>query len=189
MDGQHEQQAIERLKMGDINALTPLVEAYQGRALRTAYLITQDQKLAEDVTQTAFVRVFDSIHQFDISRRFAPWFLRIVSNIAVQSAQKQAWVIPLDAMTDDRDEWLSLADWLPDTNLSPETQVEMLELQAQIQALLKKLSPEQRAVIVLRYYVDFSEEEMAQALDVPQGTVKSRLFNARKQLRRLMSSS
>jgi RNA polymerase sigma-70 factor (ECF subfamily) len=184
MDGRQEKQAIKRLKMGDIDALKPLVEAYQTRALRTAYLITQDQKLAEDVTQTAFVRVFDSIHQFNSSRHFLPWFLRIVSNLALQSVQKQARTLPLD---DDREDGLSLADLLPDAVLSPETQVEILELEAQIQALLQELSPEQRLVIVLRYYVDFSEEEMSKVLDVPQGTVKSRLFNARKQLRRLFS--
>lgn len=187
MDAFVEQNIIAKLKAGDINALTPLVKAYQHRALRTAYLVTQDQALAEDVTQSSFLRAFDSINQFDSSRRFLPWFLRIVVNMAVQDAKKQSRTFSLDAISN-KTEDLSLADLLADTMLNPEAQVEMQELQNQIETLLEQLSPEQRAVIVLRYYVDFTESQMADVLEVPTGTIKSRLFSARKQLRRLIQA-
>src|SRR5688572_2198616 len=95
MNEQDEQQLILRLKSGDMKALSSLVIAYQQRALRTAYLVTQDQALAEDACQTAFLRAFAAIEQFDISRRFLPWFLRIVVNVAVQMAKKQARTLPL----------------------------------------------------------------------------------------------
>lgn len=179
MDELIEHHTIEKLKAGDIKALTPLVQTYQHRALRTAYLVTQDQSLAEDVTQSAFLRAFECIHQFDSSCRFLPWFLRIVVNMAVQSAKKQSRTLSLDTLSND--------DELPDTMLNPEVQVEIRELETQIETLLEQLSPEQRAVIVLRYYVDFTETQMAHMLDVPTGTIKSRLFSARKQLRRLIS--
>jgi RNA polymerase sigma-70 factor (ECF subfamily) len=187
MDEQQEYTIIQKLKAGDIHALTPLVRAYQHRALRTAYLVTQNQEMAEDVTQSAFLRAYDKIHQFDTSRRFLPWFLRIVVNMAIQTAKKQSRTFSLDAFSNTDDDWLP-GDLLADTVPSPETQLEMQELQQQIEALLQQLSPEKRAVIVLRYYVDCTESEMADLLDVPGGTIKSRLFAARKQLRRLISA-
>lgn len=186
MDERLEHHTIKKLKAGDINALTPLVQAYQHRALRTAYLVMQDQSLAEDVTQSAFLRAFDSIEQFDMSRRFLPWFLRIVVNMAVQTAKKQSRMVSLDVSYNSNEE-LTLADLVPDTAPNPETQVEMQELEDRVEKLLDRLSPDQRAVIVLRYYVNVTESQMADMLDVPTGTIKSRLFSARRQLRRLIS--
>ena len=95
MNEQDEHKHILRMKSGDMKALSPLVTSYQQRALRTAYLVTQDQALAEDACQTALLRAFAAIEQFDISRRFLPWFLRIVVNVAVQMAKKQAQTLPL----------------------------------------------------------------------------------------------
>lgn len=185
-----EQQVIAKLKAGDIHALTPLVKAHQHRALHVAYLITQDQAHAEDIVQAAFLRAFDGIRQFDATRRFLPWFLRIVVNLAVQSAQKQARTLSLETLTDTApDDVLSLADALPDQVFdNPEVQLEIRELEDQIQAYLLQLSPPQRAAIVMRYYVDYTEAEMATVLKVPKGTIKSRLFHARQQLRRLMTA-
>lgn len=187
MDERQEYNIVAKLKAGDIKALSPLVHAYQHRALRTAYLVTQDQALAEDVTQSAFLRAFECIHQFDSSRRFLPWFLRIVVNMSVQIARKQSRTLSLDTISEHVEE-LTLADLLPDTIPNPEGQIEMRELEDRIETLLEQLSPEQRSVIVLRYYVNFTESQMANLLDVPTGTIKSRLFSARKQLRRLISS-
>lgn len=188
MDEYHESRVIAKLKNGDIHALTPLVQAYQHRALRTAYLITQDQALAQDVTQSAFVHAFECIHQFEASRRFLPWFLKIIVNMAVQISRQQARTFSLDSIPD-HDEEMTWADLQADSMLGPEAQLEMKELEHQMEALLQRLSTEQRAVIVLRYYVDFTESQMADALNVPQGTIKSRLFNARKQLRRLLGTT
>lgn len=187
MDEHHEYRIIRKLQAGDINALTPLVRAYQHRALRTAYLVTQDQDLAEDITQSAFLRAFDNIHQFDVSRRFLPWFLRIVVNMAVQIVKKQSRTYSLDTVFN-QDHELTLSELLSDTMHNPEAQLEIQELEERMENLLQQLSPDQRAVIVLRYYVDFTEAQMAIELDVPRGTIKSRLFSARKQLRRLIGA-
>jgi RNA polymerase sigma-70 factor, ECF subfamily len=184
MDEHREQIIIAKLKSGDINALAHLVRAYQHRALRAAYLVTQDRALAEDVTQVAFVRVYENIAQFDASRRFLPWFLRIVVNLAVQSAQKQARTLSLDD-SPHRD-GVTFEDLLADPLPNPETELERQEMEASVQRMLEQLSPDQRAVIVLRYYVDLTEANMSEALAVPPGTIKSRLHAARRQLRSLM---
>jgi RNA polymerase sigma-70 factor (ECF subfamily) len=186
MDESYERSIIKKLKAGDIGALTPLVKAYQHRALRAAYLVLQDQELAKDVTQAAFLRAYERIHQFDTNRRFLPWFLRIVVNMSVQMAQKQSRTTSLEGISHADDEsWIDtlLSEYKPD----PETQLEMRELEQEIHSMLKQLSPDKRAVVVLRYYVDMTEVEMSKLLSVPPGTIKSRLHTARRQLRRLLS--
>jgi RNA polymerase sigma-70 factor (ECF subfamily) len=185
MDRQSEVTLITRLKAGDIDALTPLVRAYQQKALRTAWLVTQDSALAEDVTQAAFVQAYQCIGQFDVARPFLPWFLRIVVNLAVKSAGKQSRTLSLDAAPD-LDGETAFAELLADHRPDPETEVEQRELAQTILQLLEQLSPDQRAVIVLRYYVDLTETQMADVLNLPTGTVKSRLHAARRQLRRLI---
>ena len=89
-------EAIARLRRGDIGGLEWLVRRYQVQALRTAYLIVRDHALAEDLVQTAFVRAYERIGQFDPARPFAPWFLRSVANDALKAAQRRERSVPLD---------------------------------------------------------------------------------------------
>lgn len=175
-----EKEAIIRLKNGDIDALAVLVEQYQVKAVRTANFITQDRALAEDIVQSAFIRVYRKIHQFDDSQPFAPWFMRIVANDAVKSAKRQQRTVSLDATAGESE--VSFVDLLPDDAPSPDHQLEDHELKQSIRTALKQLSPSQRKAVVLRYFLGFSEKEMADEMDVPRGTVKWRLSAARKYL-------
>ena len=179
----NEAKAIARLKRGDIAGLEVLVRQYQVKATRAAYLITQDRALAEDIVQTAFLRVYDRIQQLDSSRPFAPWFLRIVVNDAVKAAQRQQQAVSLNGETDIGEEWIeSLVDAAP----NPADAVEAAELRLTVWQALSRLSPEKRAAIVLRYYLELGEREMADQLAIPIGTVKWRLHAAREQLRDLL---
>ena len=83
-----EREAIARLNRGDIAGLETLVRQYQVQAVRTAYLITRDRALAEDIVQAAFLRVYERIGQFDTKRPFGPWFLRSVVNDAIKAATR-----------------------------------------------------------------------------------------------------
>ncbi len=179
-----EPQAIARLKRGDISGLELLVRHYQVRAVRAAFLIVRDQHLAEDTVQTAFVRAYERIHQFDSTRSFGPWFLRSVVNDAIKAAGRRERLVPLDSMVDDRED--ALGEFLTDPGLGPEDLVEQAESREFIWAALGSLSPTQRAVIVQRYFLDLSEAEMAEELDCPPGTVKWRLHAARTRLRLLL---
>src|SRR5512141_2946681 len=86
-------QAIRRLKNGDIGGLEILVACYQTKAVRTAFLITHDEQLAEEVVQETFVRLYQHIRQFDETRPFAPYLLRSVTNAALNAAKKtHRWV-------------------------------------------------------------------------------------------------
>jgi RNA polymerase sigma-70 factor (ECF subfamily) len=83
-----ERETIDRLKDGDIGGLEELVLRHQVRAIRTAYLITGSRELAEDVVQSAFLRAYERIGQFDSDRPFSPWILRSVVNDAVKAAER-----------------------------------------------------------------------------------------------------
>jgi RNA polymerase sigma-70 factor (ECF subfamily) len=177
----NEHEAILRLKRGDMKALAFLVERYQLRAVRTAYLITQDRALAEDVVQAAFIKLHQGMSTFDPERPFAPWFMRSVVNAAIQAAQRRERVVSLD--TDDTHD---AVDALKTFASHLEDGLEAKEMRQAVQEALQKLSPEQRSAIVMRYYLDLSESEMVTALDIPAGTVKWRLHTARNQLRVLL---
>jgi RNA polymerase sigma-70 factor (ECF subfamily) len=179
-----EQEAIARLKRGDIGGLEALVRKYQVQAVRTAYLIIRDRALAEDIVQAAFLRAYERINQFDAGRPFGPWFLRSVANDAIKAAARRERRVSLEAASEGEE--TSLADLLADPGPGPDDLVEAAEIRRTVWAALGKLPPTQRAAIVLRYYLDLSEAEMADELACPPGTVKWRLHTARKRLRTLL---
>jgi RNA polymerase sigma-70 factor (ECF subfamily) len=179
-----EQEAIARLKRGDISGLEALVRKYQVQAVRAAYLITRDRGLAEDIVQAAFLRAYERIGQFDAGRPFGPWFLRGVVNDAIKAAARCQHQVPLEV--NPQGEETSLAELLADPAPSPDDWVEAAELRQAVWAALGELPPAQRAAIVMRYYLNLSEAEMADELACPPGTVKWRLYAAQKRLRMLL---
>jgi len=181
-----EQRAIRLLKRGNIKGLEFLVKEYQLEAVRTAYLILGDPSAAEDIVQVAFLRVYERIDQFDPERSFRPWFFRMVVNDAVKSMTRQRPQISLEA---DLDNGSSILEFLMDPEPGPESQTEEVNLRQSIWSALCQLPAEQRAVVVLRYYLDFSEAEIAQQTASPKGTVKWRLHKAHQRLRKLLDPS
>jgi len=179
-----EQEAVARLKVGDITGLEALVRRYEVQAVRTAYLITRDRALAEDIVQAAFLRAYKRIDQFDAGRSFGPWFVHSVVNDALKSVSRSKRQVSLDADPEGGD--ASLADFLADPNPGPDEATEASTLRQSVWDALGELPPLQRAVIVLRYYLDYSEAEMASELACPPGTIKWRLHAARERLRRLL---
>lgn len=177
-----EQEAIQRLKHGDIGGLETLVSCYQVRAVRTAYLITRDVGLAEDVVQDSFIQAYHAIHSFDATRPFEPWFLRSVVRASVKAVQKKSRQVQLG---DDMDE--DAFGHLVSQIESVESQVESSEIQKQIWDAMQKLSPRQRAVIVQRYFLEMTEKDMAVELNAAPGTIKWLLNAARERLRALLA--
>lgn len=174
----HEQDAIKKMKRGDISGLALMVEKYQQRAFRTAVLIVRDAPLAEDVVQTSFINAYRKIEQFDSSKAFEPWFLKSVVNTALQILRKNQRISYID-----NEEENSFVELVDEAIIAPQQAVEAEEQRELIRHALEQLSPEQRAVIVMRYYLDMSEAEMAESLSVPTGTIKWRLHEAKRRLR------
>lgn len=168
-------QAIRRMKHGDPGGLEILMQRYQVKATRAAFLITQDESVAQDVVQETFIRIYERIHQFDESRPFEPYLFRSAIHAALNAVRGSGKSSSLDEIEE-----------LLDYASSVESQIEFVQLQHKILDALSRLSPRQRAVIVQRYYLDMNEREMALALDAAPGTVKWLLNAARKRLRHLL---
>ncbi len=181
-----EKQAVVRLKQGDIGGLETLVGLFYVRAVRAAYLVTRDRPLAEDVAQAAFVKAYERIAQFDPSRPFAPWFLRIVVNDAAKSAARRERDLSLNYVP--QGDVGSLSDLLPDPGAGPEELAEQSEVRQAVWDAMGRLSPTQREVVVLRYYLDMKEATVADRIGSPLGTVKRRLHHARLRLRALLGN-
>jgi RNA polymerase sigma-70 factor (ECF subfamily) len=178
-----EQHAIRLLKAGDLKGLDPLIQLYYFRAVKTAYLIVQYRDEAEDIVQNAFLHACKKINQL-ASDRFGPWFLRSVMHASIKVARKQKKLISLNTETDD--EAQTLEDLLVDRQPSPETQVEKEELAQKVWQALRQLTADQRAAVVLKYYLDMSEVEMTAELNRPVSTIKWRLYAARERLKDLL---
>lgn len=178
-----ERASIARLKAGDIGGLAALVDAYQVQAVRTAYLIVRDRSVAEDITQSAFVRAFERIHQFDAAAPFGPWFLRSVAHDAIKAVNRARRHVSLDAALDGPDDAAPAPITLVDRAAGPAALFEQAEDAAAVWATLERLPADQRAVIVLRYFVGLSDAEIARQVDAPPATVRWRLFAARNRLR------
>lgn len=182
MEDQH---AVSQLKQGNLNGLEVLVNRYQVQAVHTAYLIVYDSSLAEDIVQAAFVKTAERIYQFDDGRPFAPWFFRIVVNDALKLAKKQKRNVSLEEHLDEPT--VQLAKWLTDPHPSPEQIVESNEARQNILNAIRSLPPGQRAVIVMRYYLEMNMAEMSLETGRPLSTIKWWLRDARTRLRGLIN--
>ena len=180
-----ERDAIEQLKQGKLDGLKFLVEQYYSQAVHTAWLILQDRAAAEDIVQNAFIQAGEHISQLR-SPQFAPWFMRMVVNHSLRWLSRERRLLPLNS--DDELEPEKLAYWLMDPSPLPEETAITHQLQDQIRMALSKLHPSQRAVLVMKYYLDFSETEIAQTVHQSPSTIKWRLYTARQKLRSWLSA-
>lgn len=183
-----EGRAIARLKRGDIAGLETLVARYQVAAVHAAYLITRDYALAEDIVQSAFIRVYEARHTFDEARPFGPWFYRIVTNDAARATGQRRRFLALDASWDGVQGNGEPGRWSIDPQLGPEALVEATETRQELWAAMEQLSPTQRQAIVLRYFLDLDVSEVAERLNMAGGTAKWHLHTARKRLAGLVQA-
>ena len=174
--------SIIALKHADLDAIEPLVRRYQVQAVRTAYVILHDRASAEDVVQSAFIRLPGRIKRFTLGRPFGPWFLRIVANDAIDVARRNRRLMPIEAAD------LAPHDPLAAISLTPETLVERAQTSDELWSLLGQLPPEDRAVVILRYYAGLKNVEIARELSIPTGTVGWRLHHALRALRHSLQS-
>lgn len=167
---------IERLRADDLEALGGLFDRYYTQVYRAAIAITQDSQAAEDIAQEAFLRVHRYAERIDTSLPLMPWLYRVTVNLSYTwvTRQKKRRV----SLEDIVDRLIS-PSWL-----APENLIEHTELQRRVREAIRDLPFNQRVVVVLHYLNGQNLDEIAQILDCPVGTVKSRLHYARETLRR-----
>jgi RNA polymerase sigma-70 factor (ECF subfamily) len=159
-----ERRLVRGVQRGDAAALEELFRREWPRAYRAAYLVVHDAAAAEDIAQEAFLAAVRAIDRFDRRRPFGPWMHRIVVNRAIDVTRARSLRREVDAAAAES------AEAPPDPPSAP--------LSDDVVAALSDLSPEHRAVVVLRYLFDYTPGEIALALDMPRGTVNSRLRRA-----------
>lgn len=170
---------IRRSLAGDERAFAALFDKYKNLVFKTAYLLLGNTHDAEDALQEIFVKVHKSLSDFQLSKgAFTTWIHRITVNHCLNWRRKRRLVtLPLDEVSP-----TSLTDHAP----SPESR---LGEEATVQQALSQLSEKQRVVVILRYYWNMSYAEISQILDIPVGTVKSRLNLALKTLRKELETA
>lgn len=174
---------VQKVQEGDDAAYTKLVSLYQDWVRRICYRMTGNEDEAEELTQETFIRVFLHIDRFDRSRRFSSWIYRIATNVTIDYLRKKRFECSLDAQIDGMNGKtlycrLATADPLPEHRLIVKEQAVF------IQEAVSGLAPKYRTAIILKYFDDLSIKEISRLLNVPQDTVKTRIFRGRKKLRR-----
>ncbi|TMK72333.1 MAG: RNA polymerase sigma factor [Actinobacteria bacterium] len=168
LERRRERRWIKAAQSGSEEALEHLYRRHWSWAHRAAYLVVHDAAAAEDIAQEAFLSAIRSLDRFDRSRPFGPWLNRIVVNRAIDWARARSLRHETGAEFE--------AEAAGAEPAAPE--VASAVYSDEVVASLRHLSPEHRAVVVLRYLLDYTPGEIAKALDLPRGTVNSRLRRA-----------
>ncbi|MGB7337398.1 MAG: sigma-70 family RNA polymerase sigma factor [Phototrophicaceae bacterium] len=167
----------------DQDAFAEIVYSFQDAVYNLCYRMLGERTEAEDATQEAFIRAYNNLHRYDMTRKFKTWLLSIASNHCIDRLRKR------------RLKYLSLDEPLPSSmelaltsdQISPEAQTVRNEQSEYIQAILDDLAPDDRAGIILKYWYDYSYAEIAEVLDTSESAIKSRLFRARRALAEMLA--
>lgn len=181
-----EQTWILQAQQGNDEAFTRLVEHYQTPVFNLCYRMLGEPEAAEDAAQESFLRAYQNLSRYDRQRPFATWLLSIAAHHCIDRLRRRRFVIfSLDAEREDDDRPTELPDM---DAIDPEREAIRREEQEGIQAALRGLDATDRAAIVLRYWYDFSEVEIAGSLNLTVSAVKSRLHRARKAVARMLTA-
>lgn len=167
MVNSREHALILRCRRGDRQALGELVKEYERPIYNAAYRIVGNSDDAADVTQMVFMKVFERLDQYNPEYKFFSWIYRIAVNESINLRNRSQHLQPLE------DEQFTAAD-------NPENTMEAETLSSIIQAGLLELQDEYRVVVVLRHFSDMSYKDISDVLNIPEKTVKSRLYSARQ---------
>jgi RNA polymerase sigma-70 factor (ECF subfamily) len=170
---------VARVREGDLEALGELYKRHKTQVYRTALAITYDEGMAEDILQETFLRIYTYANSFDETQPLGPWLYRVTVNLAYSWTNRaKRWLILFQS---------AFERLKSSTRRDPEEAAEELELRQNLRQAIDALPEPQRAVIVLYYLEELSVSEIARAVGVPEGTIKSRLYYARERLRKTIA--
>ena len=181
MTREQELTIIRRVQHGDTEAFSVLVAAYEKNVFNVALQMTGNREDAQDMAQEAFLKAYTSLSSFRGDSRFSSWLYRIVSNVCLDYLRRQNRR-PKSSLTVEDDEGETVELDIPDESQSPEALLERKLTREAVRRGLRELPPEQRQILLLREIQGLSYDEIAEAMDLEPGTVKSRIFRARKKL-------
>ncbi len=166
---------VIRMQCGDKAAFETLFNRYKTRAIQTAYLITGNRATAEDITQETFVKCYLKIKGLKEPAQFKTWFFKILTRVAWKMSSKEKIVSPIENIFE-----------LSEVGSSEQIENDLIkkEESAKIMSAIKALEDKQKTTVLLYYYNQFSVGEIAKIMGCFEGTVKSRLYTARKNLKK-----
>lgn len=170
MDKAQELTLVERCQHGDRKAMELLLTDYEKPVFNAAYRMSGNRDDAADITQNAFMKAFENIGNFNPAHRFFSWIYRITINEAIDQLKRRERMQQLDVE-------------LVDERAAPQNDVSKAQISDEIQTALLGLTDQFRTVIVLHYFCDCDYRQISAVLDIPEKTVKSRLYSARQQLK------
>jgi RNA polymerase sigma-70 factor (ECF subfamily) len=184
--GLTDQEVVALAREGREAAYRELIRRYERPVFSLIYRMVRDRALAEDLAQDTFVKVLNALDSYRPEYRFSSWVFKIANNVAIdQLRRRELDTLSLDGAPDARtpDEVQATALQAVDRAETPLAELESRELGTLIEQAIGRLRPEYRACIMLRHIEGRSYEEIAEALDLPLGTVKTYIHRARHELR------
>ncbi len=174
-----DQDVIKACLRGDKEMYRHIVEKYKARAYHLAFMFTKNHEDALDLSQEAFYRAYRSLKDYDPSRPFYSWFYRILKNLCINFVNQHKRLIRMDDYTEMT---------VPDLGDRPDQLFEQNERSLLLWKGLKALNERDREIILMKDFNNFSYQEMADVLEIPIGSVMSRLYYARKRLLKILQS-
>lgn len=166
---------VERCISGDADAFEEILDRYERPLYNAIYRLTGNGDDSRDLCQQVFVKVFEHLATYDPNRKFFSWLYRVAMNETINHIKS-------------RRTWEPLSETLPYQHASPEEEVQAAESEREIQQALLALDLKYRLALIVRHFLQLSYEEAGQILDLPEKTVKSRLFTARQLLREILEA-
>jgi RNA polymerase sigma-70 factor (ECF subfamily) len=181
---------VRRGIAGDAAAWEEIVQQYHRRIYNICYRFTGSSNDAEDLTQEVFIKIYRTLSSYDVNRgAFMTWVTTITRNLLVdhfRRVKQERMTDSLDTTSSDHEDAVPLGERIPDDAPSPASTVQSRETREAVHAALQRLSPELREAVILRDLQDMDYRDIAAALRVPEGTVKSRINRGRAELARLL---
>ncbi len=181
---------VRRCVGGDAAAWEEIVQRYHRRIYNVCYRFAGDSENAQDLTQEVFIKMYRTLETYDAGKgAFMTWVTTITRNLLVDHFRKSKGdriTDSLDSTGAEREDAQPLSEQIADRGLPPDAVVQLREAREMVHCALQKLSPELREAVILRDLQDLDYREIATALRVPEGTVKSRINRGRAELARLL---
>lgn len=184
-----DEELVARARKGDRPAFAHLVDRHRVSVFNLTFRIVGNREDAEEAAQDVFVRAYRSLDRFRGDARFATWLYRIAVNVSLSSARRSRRDLSTSSLSEPEDGDDGLPMQIPDTSANPAERFEQAEFREQVRSLVSALPPIYSAVISMYHIQSLSYDEISEALELPIGTVKARLFRARAALRNLVSRS
>ena len=187
MTREEEAKIIRAVVDGNTNAFEDLVLEYQKQVYHITLKMTGSEEDAFDLSQETFLKAYRTLSTFRGESGFGSWLYRMASNLCIDFLRKKKRRVPEQPVSLDEEEEGRRPVELPDLRYEPQSQLEKKELREKVREGLQRLPEEQRLILILRDVEGFSYQEIADALKIELGTVKSRIYRARAHLARLLT--